>query len=104
VSEPRVCQPCPHFSGYYNGFQYSDVTCPWCRLAASDARIAQLEADLRSVNERRVRAEAILAAHKDYHCTCGFYSGSSVETEAEYCRKCGARTDDYPIGAYHKCS
>jgi len=32
------------------------------------------------------------------------YGWKSGETEAEYCRKCGARTDDYPIGAYHKCS
>ncbi len=41
-----VCKPCPHFPGYYNGFQYSDVTCTICRY---EARIRELEAALREI-------------------------------------------------------
>lgn len=42
----EVCKPCPHFPGYYSGYQYSDVSCPLCR---SEARIRELEAALESL-------------------------------------------------------
>ena len=46
----EVCKPCPHFPGYHNGMQYSDVTCPLCR---SESRIAALEARLAEAETHR---------------------------------------------------
>jgi hypothetical protein len=41
-----ICKPCPHFPGYYFGFEYSDVTCPFC---LSEARVDKLEAALKEI-------------------------------------------------------
>jgi len=41
-----ICKPCHHFPGYYFGFEYSDVTCPFC---LSEAHAAKLETALKEI-------------------------------------------------------
>jgi hypothetical protein len=58
----EICKPCPHFPGYYYGFQYSNVTCPLClsesRIAALEAHAKAFEARCLALSQERAALEA----------------------------------------------
>jgi hypothetical protein len=85
----------------------------WVSRTAAQAHIARLEAALAFWMPDEGNVPDDCQATWDKHIELlppaadrigAVLARSESETEAEYCRKCGARTDDYPIGAYHKCS
>jgi hypothetical protein len=74
-----VCKPCPHFPGYYYGFQYSNVTCPLCR---ADSRVAHLEALLHRAHnqfENITVAHTLEAAHDRAHRGVAFTDDAGAE-------------------------
>jgi hypothetical protein len=57
ASKTKVCEPCPHNPGYQGGWQFSNMTCPYCQRDASNAEIERLRAQVKGERALYVSAK-----------------------------------------------